>query len=215
MWRWLPFASRKKQTVQETAPEPERLASVQKSLALNALVQHLREGRKYQILDLGPAVGANIEFFSRFRCRLFIEDLFDTLNSFDYLSPEDGFSYESVFSYLLPYLRSRKFDCILAWDLFNYLDRDVLAHLTEHLIRHCRRGTLLFCQIATHRHIPELPHRFRILDEETVEYVAQSSVMREAPRYETGDLTRILPGFRIMNSFFLRNGYREYLFLFE
>ncbi|MEJ2076980.1 MAG: hypothetical protein P8020_12560 [Acidobacteriota bacterium] len=198
----------------ETAEEaPE--SSVQKSLALNTLFHQIKEGQKYTILDLGPPVGGNVEFFSQYSCKLYIEDLFETITSFDFLSPEDGFSYDKVFSYLLPYQKSCRFDFILAWDVLNYLDREAFRSLMIHLGRFSRKGTLMFSLISTNRHMPEVPHRFKILDNENLSYVSQSSVLRDCPRYESTELAHMMPGFRVANSFFLRNGYREYLFLYE
>jgi hypothetical protein len=214
MTTWFRFW--KKDSVQEgAAAAPTHNLKVQKSLALNVLYHHFREDRKYRILDLGPAVGQNIEFFSQFPCKLFIEDLYGTLSSFDFVSPEDGFSYEAVFSYLLPFSRNSSFDVILAWDILNYLDRDVLQHLLRHLGRFSRSGTVLFSLIATGKYIPDTPHRFRILDPETLQYECDSTVQRPCPRYETSDLTHFMPSFRVTNSFVLRNGYREYIFSFE
>lgn len=196
-------------------PEEETREQTQKSLALNTLFHRFKEGRKYRVLDLGPAMGRNVDFFGRIRCRLQIEDLYNTLSSFDYFSPEDGFSYEAVLSYLLPYSRSTNFDVILAWDLPNYLDRDVLRHLVLHLARHARNGTLLFMWVATSRYIPETPLRFEIQDEETIVYSCESSVLRPSPHYDASDVTRLMPGFRVCNSFVLRNGYREYLLAYD
>ncbi len=198
-----------------TRPDTEPQEQLHKSLALNALFHQLREDRKYRILDLGPAIGRNVEFFSRFRCRLHIEDFFETLTKFDYFAPEDGFSYEAVFSYLLPFSRSSVFDVILAWDLPNYLDRQVLLHLIQHLARYSRPGTLLFALIATGKYITETPHRFEIIDEETLLYAGDTTVLRSGPQYDASELARLMPGFRVCNSFVLRNGYREYLMAYE
>ncbi len=201
---------------EEKPPDAGAEAStVQRSLALNALFHQFRGERKYTILDLGPPVGANIDFFSQFTCRLHIEDLYDTLTSFDYFSPEDGFSYDAVFSYLLTYDKNYRFDFILAWDLFNYLDREILRHLARHLGKFSRKGTLLFTLFSANRHIPETPYRFRILDTESLLYQGRSSVLRACPRYEPSDLAKLMPQFRVFHSFVLRNGYREYIFLYE
>lgn len=200
---------------QESETGLEVSSSVFRSLALNNLFHQFRSDRKYQILDLGSAVPENIEFFSQFSCRLYVEDLYETLNSFDYLSPEDGFSFEAVYSYLLPYKTRVNFDAILAWDLLNYLERDEFRHLILHLTKHCFSGTLFFALISSHKNIPESPHRFHIIDEEKLRYESKSKVFRKSPRYEKTDLDHLMPGFRVCNSFLLRNGYREYLFVYE
>jgi hypothetical protein len=50
-----------------------------RSLALAALCQAIAGQAKLQVLDLGPAVGGNIEFLSRFGCKLYIQDLYAAL----------------------------------------------------------------------------------------------------------------------------------------
>ena len=53
------------------------------------------------------------------------------------------------------------------------------------------------------------------MDQESLMYVSQSTVVRDCPRYESTDLSHLMPNFRVANSFVLRNGYREYLFSYE
>jgi hypothetical protein len=202
------------------APDQPEIESVPKeeahrSLVLGLLFHQFQHGRKYRILDLGPAVAKNVSFFGQYSCKLYIEDFFDTLLSFDFLSPEDGFSYEAVFSYLFPYYRTTQFDFILTWDLLNYLDKEEFKHLLRHLGRFSHSGTLLFSLVSTQNHIPETPYRFEIADKQTLIYRSNSSVMRPSPKYEQRDLDRIMNRFKTCNSFHLTNGYREYLFSFE
>jgi hypothetical protein len=197
----------------EKVERSEEESSVHPSLGFNTLYHQFRGTRKYRILDLGPAVGDNIDFFSQFRCRIYIEDLYRTLNSFEYLAPDDGFSYSAVFEYLMPYLKNTRFDFILAWDVFNYLEREELRHLIVHLSQFSRKGTVLFGLISTLKHIPETPYRFRIVDSENLLYSRNSRILKPCPRYEPSDLGELMPNFRICNSFLLRNGFKEYLFL--
>ena len=207
------FRSRKSQGIAQPEAVPREEAGVHTSLGFNTLYHQFRSGRKYRILDLGPAIGDNIDFFGQFRCRIHIEDLYRTLNSFEYLSPEDGFSYAAVFEYLLPYPKNTRFDFILAWDIFNYLDREEFRHLIVHLSQFSRKGTVLFSLISTLKNIPETPYRFRIADSENLLYERSSEILKPCPRYEPSDLNELMPNFRICNSFLLRNGFKEYLFL--
>ena len=199
--------------------EPIELSSLEPktstSLALNVLCYQLRYEKKHHILDLGPALGANVDFFSRFSCKIYIEDLYHTLNSFDYFSPEDGFTYQAIFEYLLPYTHNTRFDIIMAWDIFNYLERDEFKSLISYLGNFCHKGTLLFSLISTRRHIPEKPTTFRIVDQENLQYQIGSSVLRLCPGYQQTDLNHLMPHFRVCNSFLLRNGFKEYLFVYE
>ncbi len=194
--------------VTEEAP-PDTLYT---SLALNALLQRLRGDRKYNVLDLGPASGVNVEFYSRFAAKIHIEDLYRTLNSFDYFSAEDGGSFESVYRYLLPYKRGTRFDIVLGWDLFNYLAPKEFLFLSRHLAGFCSRGALVFCLVWTRESIPDQPYRYTVVDEQTLRYEGASTILRRSPRYEETDLAHMMPDFRVANSFLLRNGFKEYLF---
>ncbi len=198
-------------TTSETGAVEEELRH--SSLALNALCHRLRSGRKYNVLDLGPACGTNVEFFSNFSGKIYIEDLHRTLNSFDFLSPDDGLSFDSVFRYLLPYQRTTRFDLIFSWDLFNYLEKREFLFLMRHLGRFCTDETLIFALISTNKSIPEQPSSFRILDHETLASRTHRGILRECPRYEESELLQLMPGFRVCQSFLLRSGVKEYLFL--
>ncbi|HEY0553155.1 MAG TPA: hypothetical protein VGG20_02760, partial [Thermoanaerobaculia bacterium] len=69
-------APRKEQGRSQTAVEPD----LHRSLAFAALCEEMRR-RKLQVLDLGSAVGSNVEFLSQYGCKLFIEDLYAALSS--------------------------------------------------------------------------------------------------------------------------------------
>ena len=200
----------REEPIEGSPPEPEASAS----LALKVLYGQLRHQRKYHILDLGPALGTNVDFFSQFSCKVYIEDFYRTLTSFDYLS-EDELSYQAVFEYLLPYKKNTRFDVILSWDIFNYLERDELQSLIRHLGNFCHTGTLLFALISTSKYVPEKPMTFQIMDHDRLLYQTNSKVLRPCPRYQQTDLNQLIPNFRICNSFLLRNGFKEYLFACE
>ena len=190
---------------------PGKALEPQPSLALGTLFRQLRRDRKYHILDLGPAVGDNINFLSRFPCRIRVEDLHYTLGGFDYLSQAGKVDYEAVFQYLLPYEKSTRFDIILAWDLFNYMEFVEVQFLMRHLAKFCHPGTVLFTMISTVKNIPEKPGYYKIVDDSNVIYHSRSTVLRPCPRYHDVDLKQLMPTFRVYNSYLLRNGMKEYL----
>lgn len=198
-----------------SAKSYETRSTVHTSLALNVLYHQLRPDRKYNILDLGPAFGSNVEFFSQFSCKIYIEDLFQTLTSFDFFSPEDGFGYDAVFEYLLPFRNNTRFEIVLVWDLLNYLEHEEFRHLIRHLSRFTHSGSLLFALLSTQKHIPEKPINFKIVDSQSLIYETSASVLRPCPQYEQSDLRHLMPNFRVCNSFILRNGMKEYLFVRE
>lgn len=186
-----------------------------KSLGLNALLQVLGDERKYSLLDLGPALGANVDFLSQFCCRIRIEDLYPTLLSAGFFDrgsePVNG----AVFEKLLHFPGDVHFDIILSWGLFDYLESSDIRALVGYLIGFCRPGSLLFALSSNLKEIPSSPTSFMIQDRETLIYTSDATRLRPSPRYAPRDLINLMSGFRAYNSFLLRNGMQEYLFVRE
>jgi len=191
----------------ESSPE------VHRSLGLAALFQEIRRDRKLQVLDLGAAVGSNVEFLSRYDCKLYIEDLYAALAARGPAVGEGEQAGPQFFADFLPLPDTVRLDVILAWDTFNYLSRRELAYLVDRLRRYCQPGTLIFSLISILKQIPAQPIRFRIVDEERLAYDLRTAALRPSPRYAPAELTEILSGFRVDRSYLLRHGIQEYLFV--
>jgi hypothetical protein len=74
---------------------------------------------------------------------------------------------------------------------------------------------LLFALISTSQYVPEKPTTFQIVKHDCLLYQTNSTVLRQCPRYQQTDLNKLIPNFRVSNSFLLRNGFKEYLFTCE
>ena len=190
----------------ESGPE------VFRSLALPAILTTLSRGHKLNVLDLGPAIGGNVERLSEFGCKLFIEDLFASKAA---TPAGEGMLSADFFAQFLSPPEGTLFDIVLAWDLFNYLDHRELVHLADRLRRFCRPGSLIFALISIHKTIPAQPIRFRFHgdDADQLIYEKRTQVERPGPRFASGELNDILRGFRVDRSFLLRHGIQEYLYV--
>ena len=76
---WFSFRSKEAATrtgaaSTQTLAEPE----VHRSLALPTVFEAMARGSKANVLDLGSAVGSNVEHLSQYGCKLSIEDLYQT-----------------------------------------------------------------------------------------------------------------------------------------
>jgi hypothetical protein len=206
--------SRDKKKEQRTPAETE--PQVHRSLALTALFEEFRRGRKLQVLDLGPASGSNVEFLSQFGCKIYIEDLYAALSARGVGGPgETEEAGPQFFAEFLPASEPVSFDVVLAWDTFNYLTRKELGALMRHLAPFCHPGTVVFALISILKTIPAQPIRFRIVDEENLAYEVRTTSTRPAPRFVPAELNDLLRGFRVDRSFLLRHGIQEYLFVKE
>jgi hypothetical protein len=185
---------------------------VHRSLALAALCEEIRR-RKLTVLDLGSAVGSNVEFLSQYGCKLFIEDLYAALAG---RAPGDGdLAGSSFFAEFLSLPEDTRFDVVLAWDLFDYLQRKELAAFAEQLRRYTDRGACIFSLISYHKTIPAQPYRFRIKDDQHLIYERRTDAERPSPRLAPAEVTNLLKGFRVDRSFLLKHGIQEYLLVRE
>jgi hypothetical protein len=195
----------------ETEPGPES----HRSQALAALFAEVRKRPRVTVLDLGPALGSNVEFLSQFGCRLVIADLWASLASRQPSGEEGDLAGPAFFEDAVAAPDSGGVDVILAWDLFDYLKKKELAHLGARLGKLSRPGTLLFTQVTYVKQMPAQPRRFRILSEETLGYERRTALDRPAPRYAPAEVRDLLRGFTVDRSFLLRHGIQEYLLVRE
>lgn len=182
------------------------------SPGLSELLSGLHPERHHHVLDLGPAVGLNISFFSkRFLCSVEVADLYrslpaaagdDPAATLDGALPADG---ETV-------------DAVLAWDLFNYLEREQIAALARRLAARCRPGAQLFAMVVTGKEMPREPGTYPIREAEEggvdLVYRTDPTTSRPAPRYRPAEIEQLLaPEFQMDRNLLLRHGIQEYLAL--
>ncbi len=191
--------------------QPEPVA--QSSLGLQALCQRLQDVATCDILELGPVRSGNIAFWNQFNPFIYIADLRSSLPL--PISVEDTEPPKPDWNRLLNLPQDRKFDVILAWDLLNYLDIQNVAGLIEYLERFCRAGAVLFTLIFDQKQMPDEITVYRISDESHLIYENSTSEMRACPRHQPRAIEGVMSHFRTSNSFRLRNGVVEYLFVYE
>ncbi len=199
-------AGPRRESTERDRPQPP----LYRTPTFRALVSRLGDDAAHNILDLQPAVGVNVEFFSRFTCRLQIVDLLAGLAADDVralLATDAGEAFRRV----LP-RAAEPYDVVLAWQAFNYLSQDQFRLLVEHLRGACRTGALMLAFIATTKEIPERPPLFRIVDEQTLHWEPTTAATRLGPRFPPALVERLTPGFAVVHSVLMRQGVQEYLF---
>lgn len=211
---WFSFRSSRKEAAAQPAGAPVQTVELEihRSLALPSVLAAMERRPKSHVLDLGPAIGSNVEFLSQFGCRLSIEDLYLTRTSVadggEELGPE-------FFEQLVPLPDGPHFDLVLAWDLFNYLTRKELGLLAARLRQACRPGAQALALIWIHKSIPAQPIRFRFHGGDQLHYDRRTSLERPGPRFQPAEIQQAMSGFQVDRSFLLRHGIQEYLFVRE
>ncbi len=199
-----------------STPRENRVSPIEyKSLGLHTLLDRVRDNRTYSVLDLGPALEANVRFWSQFSCSLHIHDFYRGFREWKAAVVPDEGAEERTFSARLAFSDEEVFDLILAWDLFNYFDLQELEAFVQRLSRWCRRETRLFALISSLPRIPASPMMFRILNCEQMTCEISTQATRPCPGHLPRDITRIMGRFKVSRSFLARHGIQEYVFVFE
>ncbi len=188
------------------APELETVRV--RSLALGNLFSELAPGGAYRFLDMGPALGSNIEFLSAWALSVQVGDFYETLTQ---AGPPSDRTLEKALAALTSHGADRGYHVVLAWDLLNYLDRRQLVRTARHLGDVTRPGGFVFAIVYYSREMPAEPLRYRIVDRDTLTY-GRSSATRPAPRYPQAAIEQAFADFGLERAYLLKSGSMEFLF---
>ena len=162
------------------------------------------------LVDLGPVVGANVEFFGeRLGCKIFVEDLIADVQAC--LSRGERDQLGQILSARLTQ-PDESVDGILCWDLFDFLDRTAGRVLAERLTRLLRKGGALYGFFGTTAVDLTTYSRFSIEadDRLRVRPVPATPVRRDV--LVTRDINKMFSGLTVAESVLLKSNTRETLF---
>jgi hypothetical protein len=162
------------------------------------------------LLDLGPVVGSNVNFFGEhLGCKIFVEDIYADLERHLQGGREEA----------LPEFLSRRFthadqsvDGILCWDLIDYLDKASAQALATQLSRLLKvEGALLAFFGTTPVQDPHYT-KFIIVDETNLRHRAYPARRPRSHVLQNRDIIKMFEGLRVSDSFLLQTNIREILF---
>lgn len=173
-------------------------------------VAHPAHGAQPVLLDLGPVVGANVEFLGeRLACKLHIENLYEPIEAAARAGTTAG-----VADALLGRLghAGGMFDGVLCWDLFDFVDARTGRMLAGRLTQLLRPGGSVYGFFGTTpvelrqytRYVIEADNRFRL------RHSPATAVTRTV--LLTRDITRMFEGLSVVESVLLKSSTRETLF---
>jgi hypothetical protein len=189
------------------------------------LVNEPRDAKQGRILDLGPVWQATVTFFIDKGYRVSTEDLLRAWKEF--LSAEEeslrraavgnggervspAMPAEKFLDIALQY-PEENFHGVLAWDLFDYLDAQLLPRVMDRLYTMLRPGGALLSLF--HSRTPERFSRYRILDTQTVELIASPTLAIHSHVFQNREILDLFGKFRSSKTFVGRDQVREGLFL--
>jgi len=162
------------------------------------------------LLDLGPVVGSNVSFFGeQLGCKIFVEDIYADI---------DRHVRSSKLEDLPGFLKKRfpqesgSVDGILAWDVFDYLDKASAAELASQLTRLLGPDGALLGFFGTAQPRDTRYTKFIIADEQNLKHRAYPAARGRQAALLNRDIIRLFSGLRVSDSFLLQNNLREILF---
>jgi SAM-dependent methyltransferase len=165
------------------------------------------------LLDLGPVVGGNVTFFGeQLGCKILVEDVFKDIDR--HVREGKVENLPAFFAKRFPQ-ETGAVDGILAWDVFDYLDRAAATALAQQLVRILRpEGSLLAffntaeppvgAAAAYTKHV--------IVDPTNLQYRSYAAARGKQRPLLNRDIQRMFEPLRITEQFLLKTNLREVLF---
>lgn len=188
------------------------------------LISDIERGR---VLDLGAVSQSTLNFFIERGYRISTEDLLRAWK--DFLTTEEerlrslaagdqadaerisqaplaGKFLETALQY-----PEDSYHGVLAWDLFDYLDDELLPRVMQRLYTILAPGGAVLALF--HSRPPQRFHRYRIVDNQTLEWIPAPTLAVHARVFQNRQILDIFGDFRSSKTFVGRDQVREGLFL--
>jgi hypothetical protein len=161
------------------------------------------------LLDLGPVIGSNVEFFGeRLGCKLFIEDLFADFDRHARAGTLDE----------LPKVFDTRFrhadgtvDGILCWDVFDFLPKAAAQSLARQIIRMLRPGGSVMGFFSTAAAPKAAFTKYEIVDDKQMRLKQHAGTGGPRHVLANRDIIKMFEGLIVSDSFLLKSNTREIL----
>jgi hypothetical protein len=184
-------------------------AAVHDSPALAEIFAALDPDQPVRVLDLGPAIQANLDYYSTIGSGVRIVPLVRD-DGLEGLQQLDADAFAAKLNRLLP-VGGDGFGLVLMWDLLNYLDDEQPSLLAHHLAAVALDSARIHAMIFTGETMPPGPSRYELLQAGRLRYRPASHGRTGAPNPPAARVERWLEPFRVERSFVLRHGIREFI----
>ncbi len=207
------------------SPAPPSFAprEIRNSSSLKDFLWHLGGLGRGNLLDLGPAWQSTITFFIERGFKVYTEDLLTGWKQYSQAEMERQRSLPAEVEHSTPveianqFLEASlkfapgSFDAVLAWDLLDYLDGDMMRRVAERISKLLREGGVILAVFHSKR--PGQFQRYRVLDEHSLELVPAPSVFPFARTFQNREILELFARFHISKTYLGRDQLREAMFV--
>ncbi len=195
------------------------------SNGLKDFLWHLDGIERGSLLDLGPIWQSTVSFFIGRGFKVYTEDLLGAWK--DFLKVEEerlrALPPGEDAAEMMPAARAERFlrggvqypretfDAVLAWDLLDYLDRELVTRLVDRLAELLKPGGVVLALF--HSRKPEGFHRYRVLDGQHLELLSAATLVQVQRIYQNREILDLFNRFHSSRTFVGRDQLREGLFI--
>ena len=164
-----------------------------------------------EVLDLGPAIGANITFLGeRIGCKIHVKDLYAELER---LTRDDALAgFPEFLEACFREYDAESVDAVLCWDIFDYLAPPAASVLTGTLIQALRPGGALLAFFGGGGTTEKSYTQYVIADERHLRYRIAPGTCSRQRQFQNREIAALFPGLDLCDSILLKSGLREVLF---
>jgi cyclopropane fatty-acyl-phospholipid synthase-like methyltransferase len=193
------------------------------SNSLKDFLWHLNGLGRGNLLDLGPVWQSTVTFFIERGFKVSTEDVLTGWKQFSQdeadrqrALPDDAVrmtrvELANVFLETSLQFAPGSFDAVLAWDVLDYLEDDVMQRLADRLRSIVREGGVILAMFHSKR--PQQFQRYRIMDEKTLEMVLSPSIFPMARVFQNREISDLFSKFHTSKTYLGRDQLREGLFV--
>jgi hypothetical protein len=164
------------------------------------------------VLDIGPVVGSNIEFFFELGIKIYMEDFLAAYSNPVYtkmvdekLTWDDEKFFRENFDYA-----DQFFDGLICWDLLSYLEPKFAKTFVERIAAKMKPDSLVLGFFYTQRPQAQIPVRkYKISSDSALEHIPQQLKMEVRKAYQTRDVTQLFSGYQSQKFYLLKHNMLE------
>ncbi len=178
--------------------------------ALAKFLKLLRSRQNPALIDLGPVVGSNVNFFGeQLSCRIRVEDIAADIDRHVKAGTLDELP--KFFQMRFPQ-DSESVDGILCWDVFDFLDRPAAQALASSLMRLLRPDGALLGFFSTAEGRSQVYTKYIVVDDSNLRYRTYPASRPRQKNLLNRDIIKMFESLRVAESFLMKNNVREILF---
>jgi len=166
------------------------------------------------VLDLGPVIGSNIEFFLNLGIKVYMEDFLAAYSNPKYsvlvddkMTLDEQQFFVENFDYATDF-----FDGLICWDFLSYLDPKFARIFVDRISAKMKPDSLMLGFFRTQKTTgPQPLHKYRISSDAFLEYIPLDRKMEVKKVYQTRDVTQLFAGYHSQKFYLLKHQMLEVL----